>query len=282
MFNLITRKTIASAVMTSITFTAMSLSAFGQQIPEGTRLRVKLNEPLVSGQAAKGHIVEFVVAEGFSTPEGVAIAEGARATGQITLSESKGRMGKGGKLDFTIDRVIAADGASIPLRHTPHPSQGNGSKKAMVAMMAGIAVFVPVAAPIALLKKGKDIRLERGTAFDVYTDRNHELAGAKTKAPGVSETPSPAPVAALKAAPGQPSDAAQVSVQSTETSAEITINGKYMGNAPLRVTLKPGTYQFKAVAGSKVWERSLAIEGGSDITLNADPAAPATLVTEVR
>ncbi len=40
---------------------------------------------------------------------------------------------------------------------------------------AAIAVFVPVAAPFALLRKGKDITIPAGTRIDVFVDGDHVL-----------------------------------------------------------------------------------------------------------
>ncbi len=261
------RNTSQTLVATLVTLASLSTAGYAQKIPEGTRLRVKLNEPLVSGETAKGRVIEFLVVDGFTTPDGVGIAEGARATGQVIVSESKARMGRGGKLDFTIDRVMAADGAWVPLRYTPYGSQGKGSKGTMIAMMAGLAVVSPVAAPVALLKKGKDIRLERGASYDVYTDMKHELA----------TTAKPAPKAEVATASANP---ARVAVLSNEPAAEIWINGNFMGNAPLRVNLKPGTYQFKAVAGRQTWERSLTVEAGAELTLHANPT-PGTVLSKM-
>src|SRR5918993_1517284 len=83
-------------------------------IPDGTKLRVRLDQPLSSATAEEGQAVELSVAESIVVGGSVVIKDGARVTGTITQAEGKRRMGRAGKLDFSIDRVAAADGEWIP------------------------------------------------------------------------------------------------------------------------------------------------------------------------
>jgi hypothetical protein len=54
----------------------------------------------------------------------IVIPEGARASGTIVQAQQKRRMGRAGKLDFSIDRVRVADGEWIPVRYTVNKKAG--------------------------------------------------------------------------------------------------------------------------------------------------------------
>ena len=62
-------------------------------IPDGTKLRVRLDQPLSSATAEVGQAVELTVAEAVKIDGSVAIKEGSRATGTITEALPKWPMG---------------------------------------------------------------------------------------------------------------------------------------------------------------------------------------------
>lgn len=87
-------------------------------IPDGTKLRTRLDQSISSATAETGQSVELSVTEAVKIGDQVVIADGARVTGTITEAQERRHMGRAGKLDFSIDRVRAADGNWIPLRYT--------------------------------------------------------------------------------------------------------------------------------------------------------------------
>src|SRR4051812_37245869 len=87
-------------------------------IPEGTKIRVRLENTISSATAEEGQIVELSVSEPVKLGDLTVIAEGARVTGTVTEAHEKRRMGRAGKLDFSIDRVKAADNQWVNLRYT--------------------------------------------------------------------------------------------------------------------------------------------------------------------
>ena len=92
-------------------------SGWGQiQIPEGTKVRVRLEQSLSSATAEENQPVQLSVVEAIKINDQVAIAERATVVGTVVLARPKRRMGRTGKLDFSIDRVTAVDGKSIPIR----------------------------------------------------------------------------------------------------------------------------------------------------------------------
>jgi hypothetical protein len=87
-------------------------------VPDGTKIRVRLDQTLSSGTTEQGQTVELSVTEPVKVDGQVVIPEGSRVTGTVTEAQEKRHMGRAGKLDFSIDRVRAADGEWIPLRYT--------------------------------------------------------------------------------------------------------------------------------------------------------------------
>src|SRR6476660_2868982 len=99
--------------MKSKLFLLMTFSSlcFAQvTIPEGTKIRVRLDSNLSSDTADMGQNLDFSVTQEVRVGDTVVIANGARATGTVTMVAQKRRMGRGGKLDFSIDRVMTVEG----------------------------------------------------------------------------------------------------------------------------------------------------------------------------
>ena len=149
----------------------IAAAAFGQvTLPEGTKLRLRLEQSLSSATAKQGHEVEFTVLEDVTQDNITVIPMGARAVGTILQAQEHRRMGRAGKLDFSIERARAADGKYVALRYTQTAVKGSGRALATGLVAAGVGlVFLP-AAPIALLIKGKDIEVSRGTTYEAFTD----------------------------------------------------------------------------------------------------------------
>jgi hypothetical protein len=238
-------------------------------LPEGTKVRVKLDQPISSATAVDGQVVELSVTDAVLVGESIVIPEGARATGTITQAQEKRRMGRAGKLDFSIDRVKTADNQWVPLRYTVTKKSGQSHAVSTGILTAGVAVVFWPAAPVFLLRKGADISINRGTAFDVFTDVNHVLhpAAAPTVPPGSAAAPAPAATLADRASPA--SGSAAVSVTSPVAAAEIEVDGSFVGNTPTALHLAPGSHRIVVKHGTKVWERTLQVTAGSTVSLNA-------------
>lgn len=110
--------------------------AIQDQLPEGTRVRVRLEQTLSSATAEEGQSVQLSVADDVRLGGAIVIRQGASVVGRVTLAQPKRRMGRTGKLDFSIERVATADGASIPLRYTPHKAEG-GSHAVLTGVLTG-------------------------------------------------------------------------------------------------------------------------------------------------
>ena len=243
---------------------ATSSAAFAQIIlPEGTRVRVRLEQAISSATAEEGQSVNLSVTDDVKIGDTIVVAQGAACVGTVTSAMPKRRMGRTGKLDFAIERVVAVDGTSIPLRYAPTKKEG-GSKAATTGVLAaGAAVVFWPAAPVLLLMKGKDVTINKGVGFDVFTDQRFTLQPkAATIAPAGSTTVQASqPVAAAAVA--------TVTIRCDVEGADIELDGAFVGNAPTTMQIPAGPHSVAVVKGTAKWERMIQIQPGSTITLSA-------------
>jgi hypothetical protein len=255
-----------------IAFVLLSVWACSAQVvlPEGTKVRVRLDQHISSATAQEGQIVELSVTDAVRVGESVLIPEGARVTGTITQSQEKRRMGRAGKLDFSIDRVKTQDNQWIPLRYSVTKKSGQSHAVSTGILTAGVAAVFWPAAPVFLLRKGADITINRGTAFDVFTDANHVLsANTAPNTPTATAAVAPPSATAQAMRGNQAGESAAVSVISPSAAAEIEVDGEFAGNTPTTLRLAPGPHRIVVKHGVKSWERVLQVTAGSSVSLNA-------------
>jgi hypothetical protein len=238
-------------------------------LPEGTKVRVKLDQHISSATAVEGQIVELSVTDAILVGESVVIPEGARVTGTITQAQEKRRLGRAGKLDFSIDRVKTADNQWVPLRYSVTKKSGQSHAVSTGILTAGVAAVFWPAAPVFLLRKGADITINRGTAFDVFTDVNHPMNPAAGPTLPTSSAAAPSPSAAPAGGANPGTGSAAISVTSPVAAAEIEVDGAFVGNTPTALHLAPGPHRIVVRHGTKVWERTLQVTAGSAVSLNA-------------
>ena len=136
-------------------------------IPEGTEVRLRLLDKLVSGTATEGARFNLELEEEIKVGERVAVPAGTKAVGTVVSSKKKGFMGKGGELNVMIDYLITND-QRIRLRAV---KSGEGNDK------VGSAVVLTVLfGPLGLLKRGHNVEMNPGTVIQAYVDQSTELA----------------------------------------------------------------------------------------------------------
>lgn len=263
-----------------VSMLSVGLSLAQVTLPEGTKLRVRLEQVVSSASAEEGQPVELTIADEVALNGTVLIKEGARVTGTITQAVGKRRMGRPGKLDFSIDRVAAADGQWVPIRYSLRKKSGDSHTIRTGIITAGVAVAFWPAAPAVLLLKGKDITINKGVTFDVFTDSSHVLA---------STSPAPVRIQKVQAAPEpvrqvepvvQASPAlASVTVTSPTGGADIEVDGHFVGNTPTTIRLGAGKHQVLVKSGALSWQRTVQVNAGSTISLNAQ-LAPAAIAAK--
>ena len=233
----------------------MTSLCFGQDtqitIPEGTKIRVRLEQDLSSATAQEGQSVKLSVMDVVRIRETEAILQGANVTGRVILAQEKRRMGRTGKLDFSIDGVMAVDKTNIPLRYTSNKKEGGSTTVSTGIITAGVAaIFFPVA-PLVLLRKGKDATIPRGMTFEVYTDQSHVLSTSSVTLNTVAKT-------------------TIVSIESVPPGADVEIDGLFVGNTPLSLDVSIGEWSVVVKKkGFITWSRNLkAIMG--NVNINAE------------
>jgi len=112
---------------------------------------------LKSGQCKEGEKVNFKT---FFTVYGpnheVLIPAGAEGFGRVTTSEGSGMMGRGGKLKFTCDFVVAGDHTHVTFLNVDLSKQGRTYNPITMLLVGG---------GLSLFSKGKDIDVDEGTPF---------------------------------------------------------------------------------------------------------------------
>jgi hypothetical protein len=229
------------------------LVGFG--LEDGTPVKLRLTRNLSSASDKKGDTVDFEVLEDVAVNGTIVVPRGGVAWATITDAEPKKRMGRGGKLDVNVDSARLKDGEKIPLRAVKD-TKGGGHVGAMTgAMVATGIVFFP-AAPLFLFMHGKDINIPKGTEITGYVMGNIPLERAKFVAPENGD----AKLVTVSATNAQ----ATVTVSSTPSSADVEVDGKFVGNTPSSIPVTAGEHSVKvSKKGFKPWERTLTVAGGS-------------------
>ena len=247
---------------------AMSAPVWAQNneltLPEGTKIRVRLEQEVSSATAEQGQPVELSVAEDVKVGDMVVIKQGAAVVGTITEAVPKRHMGRTGKIDFSVDRVVSADGSSIPLRYSPIRKEGGSHGLATGLLTAGAWVAFWPAAPFVLLMHGKDVTIHRGIELSVFTDQTFAM---KNMAGPVTNT-SNLPLAAPTPAPAAPAGVA-VQVTSQPAGAEITVDGAFVGNTPATLQMTPGLHRISMKSGKSTWERDMQVQTGNIVPVSA-------------
>jgi len=280
-------------------------------IPDGTKIRVRLEQNVTSENVETGQTIDFRVTQEVRVGDAVVIASGAPAQGNIISAEGKRRLGRGGKLALTVERVQMVDGNWLSVRYSPQKAEGKGhiASTAVLTGIIGVA-FLP-AAPLGLLKKGRDAAFMRGQNFDVFSDENATVAavaantpmgvrmmaqsyvtpvrqanggfanngglGNAVNTPGAPHMVSNASVmntAGTQANMAGDGTVANLTVNSNQPGAEIELDGMFVGNAPSTIQVAAGVHTLVVQRGGSKWSHEINVTGGS-VTIDAQlgPAA---------
>jgi len=241
-------------------------------VPDGTPIKLRLNEPLHSGKNKVGQGISLTVADDVMVDGKVAVEAGARASGRIIVAEGKKSMGRGGKLDFTAEKVTLSDGRMANLRLTEQGGTGKGTGVKTGLMTLGVALVFWPAAPLALLIKGKDVEIPAGSVFTTFTDGQMKLADKEALKPAAVATATAAKLA------GE----AVLELNSSVTDADIEVDGRFVGQAPAKLNLSAGSHKVTVRAGDRMWQRTINLNAGSTVNLNANFSTQALAATNNR
>ena len=256
-----------SFIRISIWFCLCGLAAAQIEIPEGTRVKVRLEEDLTSATAEKGQSVRLSVVGVVKIGGTVVIAPGAKATGTVVVATPK-RLMTGGKLDFSVDGVTAADGETIPIRYRQEEVPGMPDLKAGI-ISAGATMVLGPAAPLLRMMRAKDITMEKGIVLEVFTNQSHALPAAAKAEVAKAEESSPAAVE-------PPVELVDVSVNSTPDGARIVVDGMDVGDTPASFRLKPGEHELQIEKeGFAAWKSKITATPGTPQSIEAKLEQPA-------
>jgi PEGA domain len=228
-------------------------------LEDATPVKLRLSRNVSSADAKTGETVDFEVLEEVKVGDVLVVAKGGVAWGTVTDAEPKKRMGRGGKLDMTIDSVRLLDGEKAALRGVKDV-QGGSHTGAMTGGIVAASLIVWPAAPLFLLMHGKDITIPKGTEITAYINGNLPLDAAKFDSQGSTTGGTVA-----TGAPAQGSTVSQVTVEisSTPPGADIELDGSFVGNTPSSVGMSPGDHVVKLTkSGYGKWERKLKTSTG--------------------
>jgi hypothetical protein len=158
----------AYTLLFSQTFAARQSTSGTLKIPDGTIVRLSLLDALSSETNKVDDPVNLEVTEDVKVGDVVALPRGVAARGHVVEVEPKKRLGRAGKLDFTVDYVKAPDGSNLRLRAS---SARKGQDKSGTVIVGTVLL-----SGLFLLMHGKDVEIPKGTAFNAYVDGDREVA----------------------------------------------------------------------------------------------------------
>ena len=166
-----------------------------RRLPDGTRIAVRTMEPLSSANLKDNDPVTFAVLEDVIVDGQVVIKQGTPVRGTIVDAEAKRRMGRAGKLSYTVNETKGVDRGVIRLRAV-QDKRGDSNVTSTTVTTVAVGVFVPVAAPFFLLRKGHDIVVPEGTRVEAFVDGDHMIATEPAVPATIAQAPTPAAVRA--------------------------------------------------------------------------------------
>jgi hypothetical protein len=213
------------------------------KIGDATVVRLSLMESISSATNTVDDMVHFEVTGDVMAGNAIAIPKGATAVGHVVEVEAKRRLGRAGKLNFSIDYVKAPDGSNVRLRAS---SARRGEDKTGTVIIGAVLL-----SPLFLIMRGKDIDIPRGTEFMAYVDGDRVIAlphSPITVSDAVLSAPStPATVAStIQAPPGI--QTATVPFIFTPESADKNLDGKIPADSKIYVNANNGFDIFLSAA----------------------------------
>jgi hypothetical protein len=226
------------------------------KIQDATAVRLSLTESLSSATNSVDDPVRFEVTEDVKVADVIAIPRGSTAVGHVVEVEPKRRLGRAGKLNFSIDHVKAPDGANVRLRAS---SARKGEDKTGTVIVGTVLL-----SPLFLIMRGKDVSIPKGTNVIAYVDGDREITLPSNLASRA------APSGAAESAQAESSvQTVPVSFNSTPDGADVIVDGKYAASTPSTLLLAAGDHKVSIEKGSfKAWERTITVAVGSTITVS--------------
>ncbi|HKY80553.1 MAG TPA: hypothetical protein VJM09_03685 [Sphingobium sp.] len=166
----------AASLLLSVAVAQPAL-AQGLVLPEGMAIQLETREDISSKSARVGDQVQLAVAKPVTVGATTLIAAGSPAVGEVAHVRDNGLLGRSGKLDIRVSQIKAGS-VDVPVRGQRNAKGKSGT---LGAVGAGILFL-----PLAVIVRGKDVRLPAGTLFDVYVDKEVTIAAETASAPALA------------------------------------------------------------------------------------------------
>lgn len=162
------KKTVAAFTAWAVLCAAVPAASQAEKlkIPEGTEVVVKFEDALTSATAKPGDRFSISNGESIDVGPGKSIPEGFIGAGEVTHAKKRKAMGQAGELNVRFDYIKVAD-QKIRLRGTK-AGEGDGRVGTTV-------VLTVLFGPLGLLKRGKDLEINKGQTVTAYTDSDVEI-----------------------------------------------------------------------------------------------------------
>jgi hypothetical protein len=139
------------------------------KIPEGTEVRIAIDESLTSKTASVGDVFAFRTIEAIRLPDGTLLPEGYRGRGEVTDVEKKGMLGKAGQLNIRLN-YLNIGGVRVHLRQAA-AAQGKSGVGATVALSL-------IVSPLFLMHHGAEAQIPKGRPMTAYVDEDAMVANS--------------------------------------------------------------------------------------------------------
>lgn len=218
-----------------------------QTLQDGTPVKLRLTKALSSGDAKAGQGISFEVVDDIDVGGVTVLHKGAPAAGAVLQAQTNKRMGRAGKLNFSLNSVLLADGEKATLRAV-NDSKGISHEAGMATLMAGMPM---VTAPFFLLIKGENAFFPAGTEITAFIDGDIHLNLDKFRA-------------AQKIAGQAAVVKASLVIDSSPAGADIEIDGAIVGNTPAEVAVALGNHRVLVKKkGFADWSMTLDVAEGT-------------------
>ncbi|HKQ99548.1 MAG TPA: hypothetical protein VJT09_02675 [Pyrinomonadaceae bacterium] len=178
----------ASTTRTDIAGSAATgADAVEMKVPDGTMVEIELMSNISSATAKEGDIVDFTVVNPVIVNGVTVVEKGAPAKARIAAVKKAGYWGKAGRIGWTMQDVLAADGSRVALRMEKKLTGDSKGGTVATATIVTAVVFWP-AAPFWGFKKGKNAVFPAGKRFEAFVHGDVAVKG-KAAAPATAAAP---------------------------------------------------------------------------------------------
>jgi len=224
-------------------------------LEKGEVIPMRLMGTLSSKESKAGETMWLQVSDNVLYSGRVVVRKGARASAVVTRAETKHTFGQGGRVGLQIRDVELADGSLLLLDTKINKGGGGlGEKKYKAVVVASILLLSPAGTAFALLNHGQEIVMPEGTHMDAQIVEETALEANKFPEASAEER-------ATAAAAVTPVKEGSLSVATSAGDGSVWVDGTYMGEAPLTLTLKRGVYTLRVYRdGYHEWKERVAVE----------------------